>query len=486
MQLTNATAIDLSQMLRNGDISLEETLEATYREIEKNEKKINAYITLAKEAAFRRAKILHEIPSEKRCTMPLFGVPIAVKDNICTRRILTTCGSKMLNNYVPPYSATVIERLEEAGAIVIGKTNMDEFAMGNTSETSAYGAPHNPHNLNYVTGGSSGGSAATVALGSCPIALGTDTGGSIRLPASYCGIVGIKPTYGSVSRYGMISYASSFEQIGPMAKTVSDCVLMLEVMSGEDRWDATSLVNKNEFFLEFGERNLQDMRIGVPFDYQNQSLQPEVKKALEDTINRFASENVKIEEFSLGLAEYAVWAYYIIACAQASSNLARFDGVKYGYRTRDEVGLEELYRRSRTEGFGHEVKKRIMLGTFVLSEGFYEEYYIQALKVRRLIKEAYDEAFRKYDVLILPVSDTTAPELGSQQGVDSYQKDVYTVGANLAGIPAMSVPIGMDEKGLPIGVQIMADKNQEKKMLRVAYVLEQMRGEVEWDNLMKL
>lgn len=476
MQIWDCTAVELSERIKQGRITVVEVVEAVFDRIAEKEE-LNCYITLAREAALKRAKQVQAQIEAGELTGPLAGVPFAVKDNLCTEGIRTTCGSKILENFVPFYSAEAVKRLEEAGAVLIGKTNMDEFAMGSTSETSYFGAVKNPVNPEYVPGGSSGGSAAAVAIGACPFSLGSDTGGSIRQPASHCGVVGMKPTYGSVSRYGLVAHGSSLDQIGPISRNVRDCAAVMEAICAYDSKDSTSVQREDTNFMDALVENVKGMRIGVPSNYLDGAVNEDVKQAVLDGAEMFARMGAVVEKFILPLTEYGVPAYYTIASAEASSNLERFDGVKYGWRSEESKDMHSMYKKTRSEGFGAEVKRRIMLGTFVLSAGYYEDYYLQALKVRRLIKNTFEEAFEKYDIILTPVSPTTAPKLGESLGhpLRLYPADVYTVCANLAGIPAMSIPCGRDSKGLPIGMQLMADAFQEKKLIQAAYTYEQER-----------
>ena len=408
---------------------------------------------------------------------PLAGVPIAIKDNICTKGVKTCCASKILGDFKPFYDASVMEKLQTAGMIPLGKTNMDEFAMGSTTETSAYGPTRNPWNTAHVPGGSSGGSAAAVAAREAVVALGSDTGGSIRQPASYCGVTGFKPTYGTVSRYGLIAYASSLDQIGPIAKDVTDCATILETITSYDKKDSTSVKREETDFTSALVDDVKGMKIGIPRDYLGEGLDPEVKEAILAAAKTLEEKGAIVEEFDLSLVEYAIPAYYVIAAAEASSNLARFDGVKYGYRTKEYEGLHNMYKKSRSEGFGPEVKRRIMLGSFVLSSGYYDAYYLKALRTKALIKQAFDKAFAKYDVILGPAAPTTAPKLGESLSdpLKMYLGDVYTVSVNLAGLPGISVPCGVDSKGLPIGLQLIGDCFKEKNIIRAAYSFEQTR-----------
>ncbi len=420
---------------------------------------INAFITLKDEI----------IKNDK--------IKVAVKDNICVKGLKMTCGSKILENFVPHYSATAVELMEKKGSVVVGKTNMDEFGMGSSTTTSHYGATKNPINNDYICGGSSGGSAAAVASGMCDMALGSDTGGSVRQPAAYCGVVGLKPTYGTVSRFGLVSYASSLEQIGPIAKNVSDCAWLLEVISGYDEKDSTSVMRDDYRFTEGLVDDVKGMKIGLPKEYLRDDLQADIKEAVLEAAKLLESKGAIVEEFSLEYTEEAVMAYYVIACAQASSNLARYDGVKYGFRSDDYTELHDMYENTRLEGLGDEVRKRIALGEYVLSSGFYEEYYLQAMKVRRLIKEQFDKNFKKYDVILSPVTKEGPAKINDKiDNIKMYMDDIYTVPANLCGLPAISVPFGIDGNGMPIGVQIMGQCFEEKKIIRVAYTLEQSKG----------
>ena len=390
----------------------------------------------------------------------------------------TTCSSKILYNFKPTYTAEAVKNLEEAGAVILGKTNMDEFAMGSTTETSAYGVTKNPWNTEHVPGGSSGGSCAAVAAEECSFALGSDTGGSIRQPSSFCGVTGIKPTYGTVSRYGLIAYGSSLDQIGPVAKNVTDCATILETIASYDEKDSTSIRREDLDFTSALVDDVKGMKIGIPKDYFGEGLDPEVKEAVLGAAKKLEEKGAIVEEFDLSLVEYAIPAYYVIACAEASSNLARFDGVKYGYRTEAYDGLHNMYKKTRSEGFGPEVKRRIMLGSFVLSSGYYDAYYLKALRTKALIKKAFDEAFAKYDVILGPAAPTTAPKIGASLSdpIKMYLGDIYTISVNLAGLPGISLPCGKDKNGLPIGLQLIGDCFKEKNIIRAAYAFEQTRS----------
>lgn len=475
MNILDMTATELAKAIKEGRTTAIAAAEEVVKQIELKEKEFNCYITFDKEGFLNEAMRVQAGIEDGSITGVLAGVPVAVKDNICTEGMRTTAASRILDNFVPAYSAEAIVKLREAGAVIIGKTNMDEFAMGSTTETSAYGITGNPHDTNHVPGGSSGGSAAAVAASECYFALGSDTGGSIRQPASYCGVVGMKPTYGSVSRYGLIAYASSLDQIGPICKDVTDCATVMEILTSYDEKDSTSVRREDVKFTEALVADVKGMKVGVPKSYFGEGLDPEVKAAVLNGIEVLKAQGAVVEEFDLDLAEYAVPAYYTIATAEASSNLARYDGVKYGYRTPEYSGLHDMYKKTRTEGFGEEVKRRIMLGSYVLSAGYYDAYYIKAMKVRALIKKTFDEAFKKYDVIIGPVAPQTAPRIGEslKDPMKMYLSDIYTIPANLAGLPAISVPCGKDSQGLPIGMQIMGDCFMEKNIIRAAYAYEQ-------------
>lgn len=477
MSILDLSAVELSDKIKKGEVKVREAVEAVFAQIEESEKTVHAYVTLDKEKALKEADEVQEKIDKKELTGPLAGVPFAIKDNLCTEGMLTTCSSKILSNFIPTYTATAVENLKKAGAVVIGKTNMDEFAMGSTTETSYYGVTRNPKNTEHVPGGSSGGSAAAVAAKECFAALGSDTGGSIRQPASYCGVVGLKPTYGTVSRYGLIAYGSSLDQIGPLTRNVTDCVAVLEAITSHDLKDSTSMKREDTNFSEALVKDVKGMKIGIPKDYFGEGLDSEVKEAVMKAAKTLEAQGAILEEFDLSLVEYAIPTYYTIAAAEASSNLERFDGVKYGYRAAGVDDLHPMYKRTRSEGFGEEVKRRIMLGSFVLSSGYYDAYYLKALKVKALIKQAFDKAFAKYDLILGPVAPTTAPKLGESLSdpIKMYLGDIYTISINLAGLPGISVPCGEDSKGLPVGVQLIADCFQEKKLIRAAYTYEQTK-----------
>lgn len=478
MDWMSLTAVELGKRIQAGEVSVSEALEAALSRMEEQEETYHCYVTVDKEGARRRAEEIQKRIDSKELTHPLAGVPVAIKDNLCTKGLLTTCSSKILSNFVPTFSSEAVLNLEKAGAVIIGKTNMDEFAMGSTTETSWYGVTRNPWNSDHVPGGSSGGSCAAVAAMECSYALGSDTGGSIRQPSSFCGVTGIKPTYGTVSRYGLIAYGSSLDQIGPIAKDVTDCAVILETISSYDPKDSTSIKREDTDFSSALVKDVKGLRIGIPRDYLGEGLDPEVKAAILKAADVLKEQGAIIEEFDLSLVDYAIPAYYVIASAEASSNLERFDGVKYGFRTETYDGLHNMYRKSRSEGFGPEVKRRIMLGSFVLSSGYYDAYYLKALRTKALIKKAFDQAFETYDLILGPAAPTTAPKLGESLSdpLKMYLGDIYTISVNLAGLPGMTVPCGMDSKGLPIGLQLIGDCFQEKKLIRAAYTYEQCRG----------
>lgn len=475
MDLMSLTAVELGRKIKAKEVTVREAVLAAYDKIDEKEAELNCYVTTTKEAALAKADEVQAKIDAGELTGPLAGVPVAIKDNMCTKGVLTTCSSRILENFVPTFTAEAVINLEKAGAVILGKTNMDEFAMGSTTETSHYGATKNPWNTKHVPGGSSGGSAAAVAADECSFALGSDTGGSIRQPSSYCGVTGMKPTYGTVSRYGLIAYGSSLDQIGPIAKDVTDCAAILETIASYDPKDSTSIRRDDYDFTSALVDDVKGMKIGIPKDYLIEGLNPEVKAAIMNAALKLEEKGAVVEEFDLSLVEYAIPAYYVIACAEASSNLARFDGVKYGYRTPEYNELHEMYKKTRSEGFGPEVKRRIMLGSFVLSSGYYDAYYLKALRTKALIKQAFDKAFSKYDVILGPVAPTTAPEIGSSLAdpIKMYLGDIYTISVNLAGLPGISVPGGFDSKGLPIGVQMIGNCFEEKKIIRAAYAFEQ-------------
>lgn len=479
MSILDMTALELGRRIQSGDITAVQAAEASLERIKAMEPSIHAYVTVNEEKTMEQAgKVQAEIEAG-RLSGPLAGVPVAVKDNMCTEGMRTTCSSRILENFIPAYTAQAVANLEQAGAVILGKTNMDEFAMGSTTETSAFGVTRNPWNPEHAPGGSSGGSCAAVAAGECFYALGSDTGGSIRQPSSFCGVTGIKPTYGTVSRYGLIAYGSSLDQIGPVAKDVSDCAAVLEVLASHDPKDSTSMERSDCDFTAALSEDVRGMRIGIPESYFGQGLDQEVKDAVLEAARVLGEKGAIVETFDLKLVEYAIPAYYVIASAEASSNLSRFDGVKYGYRAPEYEGLHSMYKKSRSQGFGPEVKRRIMLGSFVLSSGYYDAYYLKALRTKALIKKEFDRAFASYDVILAPAAPATAPRLGQSLGdpLKMYLGDIYTISVNLAGLPGISLPCGLDSKGLPIGLQLIGDCFKEKSIIRAAYAYEKAR---EW------
>ncbi len=474
MSILDLTALELGKKIKSGEITSLQATEAVIKQIKAVEEQVHSYVTLDEEGAMKRAKEVQAQIEAGTLTGPLAGVPAAIKDNMCTKDMRTTCSSKILENFVPAYTAEAVLNLEKAGAVILGKTNMDEFAMGSTTETSYYGVTRNPWNTEHVPGGSSGGSCAAVAANECFYALGSDTGGSIRQPSSFCGVTGIKPTYGTVSRYGLIAYGSSLDQIGPVAKDVSDCAAILEAISSHDLKDSTSMARTDCDFTSALKDDVKGMKIGIPSSYFGEGLDEEVKAAILKAADILKEKGAIVETFDLGLVDYAIPAYYVIASAEASSNLSRFDGVKYGYRTKEYEGLHNMYKKTRSEGFGPEVKRRIMLGSFVLSSGYYDAYYLKALRTKALIKKEFDKAFAKYDLILAPASPDTAPKLGASLSdpLKMYLGDIYTISVNLAGLPGMTVPCGMDSKGLPIGMQLIGDCFKEKNIIRAGYAFE--------------
>ena len=463
MELTDLTVHELMEKVKNKEITIEEITKAYVDRINEKESEVNAFVSTRLDEAIAESK------------NPEAGIPIGIKDNICTKGIKTTCSSKMLENFVSPYDATVITKIKEKNMPILGKLNMDEFAMGSSTENSSFKITRNPWNLNKVPGGSSGGSAAAVAANLVPWALGSDTGGSIREPASFCGIVGLKPTYGLVSRSGLVAFASSLDQIGPMTKDVEDSALLLNIIAGHDENDSTSVKREKIDYTKNLKNSIQGMKIGVPKEFFGEGINPEVKKSLENSIEEYKKLGAIVEECSLDVSESSLAAYYIIACAEASSNLGRFDGIRYGYRAKDYKNLKELFVKSRTEGFGKEVKRRIILGTYVLSSGYYDAFYKKAQKVRTYVKNKFDECFKKYDVLLTPVAPTTAFDIGSKTNnpLEMYLADICTVSINIASVPAISIPCGVDSNNMPIGMQLIGNRFQEEKILNAAYAIEQ-------------
>ena len=470
--MLNMSALELADSLKTKKLGVAEIVSAYIDLIEKTDERFNAFLTMSKDRALARAEDMQTRINAGNTLSPLTGVPIALKDNISTLDIKTTCASKMLGGYTPVFNATVVDRLEQAGMIVIGKLNMDEFGMGGSSETGLYGPVRNPWDVSRVAGGSSGGSAAAVAGGEIPIALGSDTGGSIRQPCAFCGVTGIKPTYGAVSRYGLIAYASSLDQIGPIGKNIDDCAALLSIISGPDDKDSTCIIEKPFDLGETNTERLDGVRIGLPRNYFESGINEDVKRAVLAVSKELEEAGASIEEFEMPLMDYMIPAYYVIACAEASSNLSRYDGLKYGYRSAEAKTLSEVYRLSRSEGFGLEVKRRIMLGSFVLSSGYYDAFYKKALQIRALVKDAYSRLFERFDMLLSPVAPTTAYKLGENVGdpMKMYMGDIYTVSVNLAGLPATALPCGFDGQGLPVGFQLIGDAFSEEKLVEAARV----------------
>ena len=474
MDITELTVHELIEKLDKKEITSEEIVKSYLDRIEKEENKIQAFVTVAdREETIEKAKVEDEKMKNERTKYQ--GIPIGIKDNMCTKGVKTTCSSKMLENFVSPYDATVVEKLNENGMISLGKLNMDEFAMGGSTEHSYFHKTFNPWNLNRVPGGSSGGSAAAVAGDLVPWALGSDTGGSIRQPSSYCGVVGLKPTYGLVSRYGLVAFASSLDQIGPITKDVTDSALLLNILVGHDEKDSTSLNRKEEDYTKYLVNDVKGMKIGLPKEFLGEGVSEEVKNAVLSAAEKYRSLGAEVEECSLDVGKQALATYYIIACAEASSNLGRFDGIRYGYRSEKYENLKDIYKNSRSEGFGEEVKRRIILGTYVLSSGYYDAYYKKAQRVRTVIREKYAKLFEKYDLILTPTAPTTAFEINSKisDPLEMYMADICTVPVNIAGLPGMSVPYSLDNDGLPIGIQLVANHFEEGKIFRAAYTLEQ-------------
>lgn len=476
--LISMPAFELARKIKDKELSVTEIVDLQLKAIYEREPIYNGYITIMEEEALKQAKTVQEkIDAGELDDSPLAGVPIAIKDNICTKSVRTTCASKMLEDFVPDYDATVIERLKSAGAILIGKVNLDEFAMGGSTKTSFFGETKNPWNINHSPGGSSGGSAAVVSAEEAYISLGSDTGGSIRQPASYCGLVGFKPTYGTVSRYGLVALAPSLDQIGPLGRCISDCVAVLEVISGYDPKDSTSVKENRYSYREALVDDVKGMKIGVPKLYLDENLEDDIYNNFIDVVKAFEDMGAEVEFFDANVLKYSSQAYHVISCAEATSSLSRFDGVQYGYRTSENEGLEELYRKSRSEAFGEEVKFRIMLGAFTQSSDNYEIYYNKARKVRRVIFQAYEDAFNKYDILLSPESFSTAPPLNINYNnpMKKYRSEMLNTSVNLAGLPAVSIPCGRDRNGLPIGVQLIGRQFGEESLIRAAYSFEQIR-----------
>lgn len=475
MNITELTVHELKEKIKNKELTITEIVQAYIERIEEKEKDVEAFITIQKEEALKKAKEMDEKIARGEKVGDLAGIPIGIKDNICVKGVRTTCASKMLENFIAPYDATVTEKINEEEMISLGKLNMDEFAMGSSTEYSYFKKTKNPWDLSRIPGGSSGGSAAAVAANMVPWALGTDTGGSIRQPASLCGVVGLKPTYGLVSRYGVVAFASSLDQVGVLTKDVQDCSELLNVIAGRDEKDTTSVdVGKKDYTTSL-KKDIKGLKIGVPKEFFAEGINQEVKETILSVIEEYKKMGAEVEEISLDVAQYALATYYIVACAEASSNLGRFDGIRYGYRTKNFKDLKELYKNSRSEGFGAEVKRRIILGTYVLSSGYYDAYYKKAQQVRTLVMNEFNKAFEKYDVIITPVSPTTAFKIGekSNNPLEMYLSDICTVSINIAGLPGISIPVGVDKDNMPIGMQIIGNKFQEDTILNVAYAMEQ-------------
>ena len=475
MSITDLAVHELKEKLANKELTVTDITKAYVDRINEKEPEVKAFVNTLTEEALAKSKEIEEKINKGEITSEYAGIPIGIKDNMCTKGVKTTCSSKMLENFVAPYDATAVEKLNEENLINLGKLNMDEFAMGASTEYSTFKKTANPWDLNRVPGGSSGGSAAAVAAGLVPWALGSDTGGSIRQPASFCGVVGLKPTYGLVSRYGLVAFASSLDQIGPITKDVEDAAILLNMIAGHDEKDTTSIKIEKKDYTKALKNDVKGLRIGIPKEYYGEGINSEVKEALEKAIEEYKAMGATVEEFSLPIAEYALATYYIIACAEASSNLGRFDGIRYGYRTENFENLRDIFINSRTEGFGAEVKRRIILGTYVLSSGYYDAYYKKAQQVRTLVKNEFDKAFEKYDVLITPTSPTTAFNIGqrSNNPLEMYLADICTVSVNIAGLPGISIPCSVNSEGMPIGMQIIGKHFDEETILNAAYTYEQ-------------
>lgn len=470
----------IAEKLKKREISVPELTKAYLNRIQSEDGKYNCYITVCEEQAMEQAKKVQEKFDRKEPVSALAGIPCGIKDNICTKDILTTCASKMLYNFIPPYNATAVQKLLDNDCIILGKLNMDEFAMGSTTENSYYKKTRNPHDLSKVPGGSSGGSAAAIAANLAVFTLGSDTGGSIRQPAAFCGVTGLKPTYGAVSRYGLVAFASSLDQIGPLTHNVEDCATVLNTIAGKDKMDATSAITQHPDYTSFLKNDIKGLKIAVPKEYTGEGVDAQVANKIQEVAEKFAKLGACCHEISLPLTQYAVPAYYILSSAEASSNLARYDGIRYGYRAGKFNDLSELYTMSRSEAFGAEVKRRIMLGTYVLSSGYYDAYYKKALQVRTMIMDEFDRVFKDYDIILGPVSPTVAYGIGEKinDPLEMYMGDIFTVSANIAGLPAISVPAGYNDEGLPIGMQLIAKPFNEAALIRVGYTYETNNDEV--------
>ena len=475
MELYELTVHELMDKLNKKEITSEDITKSYINRINEKENNVQAFVTVLSENAENKAKEIDRKIEKGEITNKLAGIPIGIKDNICTKGIKTTCSSKMLEDFVSPYDATVMEKINAENLITIGKLNMDEFAMGGSTENSYFKKTKNPWNLSKVPGGSSGGSAAAVASQMVPWALGSDTGGSIRQPASFCGIVGLKPTYGLVSRYGLVAFASSLDQIGPITKDVRDSAILLNIIAGHDDKDSTSVDMPKKDYEKALTGNIKGLKIGVPKEFFGEGINEEVKENLRQAIEIYKKLGAEVEEFSLDIAKYALATYYIIACAEASSNLGRFDGIRYTYRAKDFKDLKDLYKKTRSEGFGAEVKRRIILGTYVLSSGYYDAYYKKAQQVRTLVMNEFSKGFEKYDVILTPTSPTVAFGIGekSNNPLEMYLADICTVSVNIAGLPGISIPCGVDNNGMPIGMQLIGNRFQEETILNAAYSFEQ-------------
>ena len=475
MDITELTVHELQEKLKNKELTIKEITEAYIDRINEKEKDVQAFVTELTDEAKKSAEEIQNKIESGEITGEFAGIPIGIKDNICTKGIKTTCSSRMLENFVSPYDATVMEKINNENMIDLGKLNMDEFAMGGSTEYSYFHPTRNPWNLNKVPGGSSGGSAAAVASNMVPWALGSDTGGSIREPASFCGVVGLKPTYGLVSRYGLVAFASSLDQIGPITKDVQDAAMLLNIIAGHDKKDTTSSDRPKVDYTKALKNDVKGLKIGVPKEFFGEGINEEVKEQLQKAIETYKELGAEVEEFSLDIAQYALATYYIIACAEASSNLGRFDGIRYTYRTKEFKSLKEIYKKSRSEGFGPEVKRRIILGTYVLSSGYYDAYYKKAQQVRTLVMNEFNKGFKKYDVILTPTSPTVAFDIGSKSNnpLEMYLADICTVSVNIAGLPGISIPCGVDKEGMPVGMQLIGNKFCEETILNVAYTFEQ-------------
>ena len=475
MDITELTVHELQEKLKNKELTIKEITEAYINRINEKEKDVQAFVTELTDEAKKSAEEIQSKVENGEITGEFAGIPIGIKDNICTKGIKTTCSSRMLENFVSPYDATVMEKINNENMIDLGKLNMDEFAMGGSTEYSYFYPTKNPWNLNKVPGGSSGGSAAAVASNMVPWALGSDTGGSIREPASFCGVVGLKPTYGLVSRYGLVAFASSLDQIGPITKDVQDAAMLLNIIAGHDKKDTTSTDRPKVDYTKALKNDVKGLKIGVPKEFFGEGINEEVKEQLQKAIETYKELGAEVEEFSLDIAQYALATYYIIACAEASSNLGRFDGIRYTYRTKEFKSLKEIYKKSRSEGFGPEVKRRIILGTYVLSSGYYDAYYKKAQQVRTLVMNEFNKGFEKYDVILTPTSPTVAFDIGSKSNnpLEMYLADICTVSINIAGLPGISIPCGVDKEGMPVGMQLIGNKFSEETILNAAYTFEQ-------------